>query len=61
MLALVVLPAVDQRLWAGLRFPMWVSSWRNPDVWFADAAPLLEAVALVFMLVPKGSPLTAPA
>jgi membrane protease YdiL (CAAX protease family) len=47
MLALVVLPAVDQRLWAGLRLPMWVSNWRNPDVWFAEAAPLLEPVARI--------------
>ena len=47
MLSLVVLPAVDQRLWAGLRFPMWVSSFRNPVVWFPHAASALEVAALI--------------
>ena len=47
MLSLVVLPAVDRWLWAGLRLPMWVSSFRNAVVWFPHAAPALEVVALI--------------
>jgi len=47
MICLVVLPAVDQWLWAGLRFPMWISSFRNPAVWFAQAAAVLEVVARI--------------
>ena len=47
MLSLVVLPAVDQWLLGGLRFPMRVSSFRNPDSWFAQAAPALEVLALI--------------
>jgi membrane protease YdiL (CAAX protease family) len=47
MLGLVVLPAVDQWLWAGLRFPMWVSSFRNAVVWFPQAASALEVLALI--------------
>ncbi len=47
MLGLVVLPAVDQRLWAGLRIPMWVSSYRNADLWFPQAAPALEVLTLL--------------
>lgn len=47
MLALVVLPPVDQWLWAGFRLPMWVSSFRNQEVWFARAAPALEVVAVI--------------
>jgi len=45
MLGLVVLPAVDQKLWADLRFPMWVSSFRNPVVWFPQAASTLGVLA----------------
>jgi membrane protease YdiL (CAAX protease family) len=55
MLSLVVLPAVDQWLWAGLRLPMWVSSSRHPDVWFPSAALALEIparLAVNGMLVP---------
>ena len=47
MLGLVVLPAADQWLWAGLRVPMWVSEFRNPDIWFAQAAWPLEVVARI--------------
>ncbi len=47
MLSLVVLPDVDQWLWAGLRLPMWVSSVRNAVVWFPHAAPVLEVLALL--------------
>lgn len=47
MLGLVVLPAVDQWLWAGLRLPMWVSSFRNPVVWLPHAAPALGVLTLI--------------
>ena len=47
MLGLVVLPPVDRWLWAGLRFPMWVSSHRNAVVWFPQAAPALEVLTLM--------------
>lgn len=47
MFALVVLSPLDQWLWAGLRFPMWVSGFRNQQVWFASIAPVLEVVALI--------------
>lgn len=47
MLSLVILPAVDQWLLGGLRFPLRVSTFRNPDVWFAQAAPALEVLALI--------------
>jgi len=47
ILSLVLLSLVDQRLWAGVRVPMWVASYRNPAAWLASAAPLLNAVAVV--------------
>ena len=47
MLSLVVLPAMDQWMLGGLRLPMRVSTFRNPDVWFAQAAPALEVLALI--------------
>jgi membrane protease YdiL (CAAX protease family) len=47
MLSLVVLPAVDQLLWAPLRLPMVVSTYRNPDILFASLAPVLKVIALV--------------
>ena len=47
MLSLVVLPPVDRWLWAGLRFPMWVSDFRNPVIWFAQAALVLEVLARI--------------
>jgi membrane protease YdiL (CAAX protease family) len=55
MLSLVVLPVVDQSLWAGFHIPMWVSSFRNPAVWFPQAASALGVVAPIAvngMLVP---------
>ena len=55
MLTIVVLPAVDQWLWAGLRFPMWVSDFRNPLIWFAQAGLILEVlvrIAVNGILVP---------
>lgn len=47
MLSLVVLSPVDRWLWAGLRFPMWVSGFRNTVIWFPQAASALEALALI--------------
>jgi len=47
MLCLVVLPPLDQWLWADLRVPMWVSTFRNQDVWFASAASVLEIPARI--------------
>ena len=47
MLSLVVLPAADEWLLGGLRFPMRVSTFRNPDIWFAQAAPALEVLAMI--------------
>lgn len=47
MLGLVVLPAVDRWLWAGLHFPMRASSFRNAVTWLPQWAPALEVLALV--------------
>jgi membrane protease YdiL (CAAX protease family) len=55
MLSLVVLPAVDQWLWAGLRIPMWVSSSRNAAIWSPQAVWALEVpvvIAVNGILVP---------
>jgi membrane protease YdiL (CAAX protease family) len=47
MLSLVILPAVDRWLWGGIRFPMWASDVRNPDVWFVQGAFALEVLARI--------------
>jgi membrane protease YdiL (CAAX protease family) len=44
---LVVLPFADRWLWSGFRVPLWISSYRNPTVWFAPAAAVLTAVAAI--------------
>lgn len=47
MFSLVILPPADQWLFGGLRFPMWVSTFRNPDIWLARAAPALQVLAVI--------------
>ncbi|MBA4388752.1 MAG: hypothetical protein C0404_12275 [Verrucomicrobia bacterium] len=46
-LGIAVLPAVDHWLWADLRLPMRISSFRNAAVWFPQAASALGALALI--------------
>lgn len=47
MLSIVALPIADRFLWENIQLTMVVSSYRNPTMWFAGLAPILEAVSLV--------------
>ncbi len=43
------LPMVDQLLWGSVKLPMIVSSYRNPTIWLANLAPILEVVSLILV------------
>jgi len=49
MLSVVALPFADRLLWENMKLTMVVSSYRNPTVWFASLAPILQAVSLVLV------------
>ena len=49
VLSIVALPAADRFLLENIKLTMVVSSYRNPTVWFASLAPILEALSLVLV------------
>lgn len=53
VLALVLgvwgLSTVDRLLWGNIALPMLVSPYRNPMVWFANLAPILEGMSLILV------------
>ena len=49
VLSVVALPIADRLLWGKLALPMFISSHRNPTVWWASLAFPLKAVSLILV------------
>jgi membrane protease YdiL (CAAX protease family) len=49
VLSVLGLSTVDRLLWGNIKLPMVVSSYRNPTVWFANLAPILEGMSLILV------------
>ncbi len=49
MLSVVALPVADRLLWGNFALPMFVSSYRNPTVWWPGLASIFKVVALLLV------------
>jgi membrane protease YdiL (CAAX protease family) len=48
-LCIWVLSVLDRLLWGSIQLPMLVSTYRNPTVWLASLAPVLQVVSLILV------------
>ncbi len=49
VLSVWVLSAMDRLLWGNIELPMIVSSYRNPTIWLANLAPILNVASLILV------------